>query len=41
MLLEKAGFAQIERMTFREGNVPDIDILDNRPDETLFVEARK
>lgn len=41
MILEKTGFAQIERRKFREGSVPDIDILDNRPEETLFVEARK
>jgi predicted SAM-dependent methyltransferase len=40
-LLETAGFRQVERRAFREGNVPDLNVLDNRPDETLFVEARK
>lgn len=41
MFLEKSGFVRIERRKFREGEVPDVDILDNRPEETLFVEARK
>jgi hypothetical protein len=25
----------------RDGHAPDLPLLDNRPDETLFVEARK
>jgi len=41
MFLEKAGFTQIEQKKFREGIVPDIDILDNRPEETLYIEAMK
>lgn len=40
-LLKAAGFAEIRRRAFREGVVSDIQILDNRPEETLFVEARK
>lgn len=40
-LLKTAGFIEISRRTFREGVVSDIEILDNRPEETLFVEARK
>lgn len=37
--LGSAGFTQICRRSFREGAVPDLDVLDNRPDQTLFVEA--
>lgn len=40
-LLKASGFAEISRRAFREGVVNDIEILDNRPEETLFVEARK
>lgn len=39
--LEAAGFVSIVRRSYREGEMPDIDGLDNRPEETLFVEARK
>lgn len=38
--LERTGFAGIVRRDYREGTVPDLDILDNRPEETLFIEAR-
>ena len=37
--LAKAGFRDIKRCGYREGKAPDIDKLDNRSDETLFVEA--
>jgi SAM-dependent methyltransferase len=37
----EAGFAEVERRRFREGLVPDVELLDNRPEETLFVEAVK
>jgi predicted SAM-dependent methyltransferase len=40
-LLEKAGFVEVSRCSYRCGQVPDIDVLDNRPEETLFVEAVK
>lgn len=40
-LLERIGFTQIVRCTYQEGRTPDIDKLDNRPEETLFVEAIK
>ena len=36
-----AGFIDIERREFQCGEVPDAALLDNRPDESLFVEARK
>ena len=40
-LLEKVGFVEVQRRGFREGAMRDANILDNRPEETLFVEARK
>lgn len=39
--LEKAGFVEVERCSFRKGRMKDAAILDNRPEESLFVEARK
>ena len=39
--LGQAGFVSVERCAFRQGRVPDTEKLDNRPDETLFVEAVK
>jgi predicted SAM-dependent methyltransferase len=40
-LLESVGFVDVERCSYQQGSVPDIDRLDNRPEETLFIEARK
>ena len=37
--LIEAGFSGVHRCGFRQGQVPDLEELDNRPDETLFVEA--
>jgi predicted SAM-dependent methyltransferase len=39
--LRQAGFAEVRRCTFRNGQVPDLEVLDNRPEESLYVEARK
>lgn len=39
--LRTAGFQDVTRYSYRKGTVPDIEFLDNRPDETLFVEAKK
>jgi predicted SAM-dependent methyltransferase len=39
--LEEAGFTDIERCMYRHGKTPDIDLLDNRPEETMYVEAGK
>jgi len=38
-VLEKAGFSSVERCRFQVGQTPDLQVLDNRPDETLYVEA--
>lgn len=40
-LLLRAGFREVRRCSFGQGSVPDIDILDNRPEDSLFVEAIK
>lgn len=39
--LSAAGFVNIVRCSYRQGNAPDLNSLDNRPEETLFVEANK
>jgi predicted SAM-dependent methyltransferase len=40
-MFEQAGFSSVRHCTFRCGAVPDLDILDNREEETVFVEATK
>ena len=40
-LLADAGFSEINRAAFRQGRVPDLEILDDQPAVSLFVEARK
>lgn len=37
--LFRAGFHNIRRCEYQQGVVPDVAMLDNRPDESLFVEA--
>jgi SAM-dependent methyltransferase len=39
--LQKVGFSDVRRCAYRQGGVPDLDQLDNRPAETLYVEAVK
>jgi predicted SAM-dependent methyltransferase len=38
-LLEIAGFQAVVRCAYREGRTPDLMFLDNRPDESMYVEA--
>jgi predicted SAM-dependent methyltransferase len=38
-LLLSSGFATVSLMRYREGRCPDLEFLDNRPDQTLFIEA--
>jgi SAM-dependent methyltransferase len=40
-LAGEAGFDRIERCEFQRGKCPDIDQLDNRPDQSLYVECFK
>lgn len=37
--LREAGFSTVARCRYRQGRTPDLDLLDNRPEETLYVEA--
>jgi SAM-dependent methyltransferase len=39
--LIRAGFREVRRCSFAEGEVPDIDVLDRYPEDSLFVEAKK
>ncbi len=39
-LIERVGLTDVRRCDFRQGRVPDIDVLDNRPG-SLVVEAEK
>jgi predicted SAM-dependent methyltransferase len=39
-LLKEIGFAEVLRTKFQVGRTPDLELLDNRADYTLFVEAR-
>jgi predicted SAM-dependent methyltransferase len=40
-ILFKLGFSEIRRCEFGLGNIPDVELLDNRPNDSLFIEARK
>jgi predicted SAM-dependent methyltransferase len=40
-VLEKIGYKDIRRCEFNKGEIPDLAFLDNRPEETLFVEAKR
>jgi SAM-dependent methyltransferase len=40
-LLEASGFSCVTVRGFREGAVPDCALLDNRPDDSLHIEATK
>jgi SAM-dependent methyltransferase len=39
--LSLAGFQNIRRCEYQEGLTPDLEKLDNRPEESLFVEATR
>ena len=40
-LLLEVGFTNIKKCDYQEGNCPDVKDLDNRPEESLFVECQK
>ena len=40
-LFREAGFGLVERRGYRESRIPDIDALDNRPEQMFFLEAVK
>jgi hypothetical protein len=39
--LSNAGFVEVRRCEFQSGRTPNVGELDNRSDETLFVEAER
>lgn len=39
--LSSAGFRDIRRCEYKQGITPNLEMLDNRPDESLFVEATR
>lgn len=39
--LKRAGFVDVRRCAFRQGVTPDLELLDSREDESLFVEATR
>jgi hypothetical protein len=39
--LKEAGFVNVRECQYREGRCPDLNLLDNRPDHSLFMEADK
>jgi predicted SAM-dependent methyltransferase len=41
VLLVDAGYKNVRRCNYQEGAAPDLNSLDNRPEETLFVEASR
>lgn len=40
-VLNSLGFVNIEKGSYKVGRVPDIDLLDNRPQNSLYLEAQK
>ncbi len=40
-LLAKVGYKDIRLCKYQEGAAPDLNCLDNRPEETLFIEASR
>jgi SAM-dependent methyltransferase len=40
-VLSRAGFTNVVVCAYREGRVPDCEILDNRPEDSLHLEAEK
>ncbi|MCG2737892.1 MAG: methyltransferase domain-containing protein [Candidatus Methanoperedenaceae archaeon] len=40
-LLKSCGFTEILKKSFKVGEMPNIEFLDNRPEHSLYIEARK
>jgi glycosyltransferase involved in cell wall biosynthesis/predicted SAM-dependent methyltransferase len=40
-MLATCGFVDIQKKDYKMGTVPDIDLLDNRPEHSLYLETRK
>jgi hypothetical protein len=40
-MLSEAGFTNVTVCKFRQGRVPDCETLDNRPEDSIHIEADK
>jgi predicted SAM-dependent methyltransferase len=40
-LLTSSGFIDVQKKSYKEGEMPDIDYLDNRATHSLYMEAKK
>lgn len=40
-ILKKIGYRSISKEKYREGEIPDLELLDNRPEDSLYIEATK
>jgi len=40
-LLKSCGFVSVQKRNYKVGECPDIDLLDNRPEHSRYIEARK
>jgi predicted SAM-dependent methyltransferase len=40
-LMLRSGFSQAEQCEYQQGRCPDLDQLDNRPEQSLFMEGTK
>jgi SAM-dependent methyltransferase len=40
-LLERIGFTNVSQCGFRQGRLPNVELLDNRPEDSLYVEATR
>lgn len=40
-LMEETGFSKVAQRQYREGNLPDLQKIDNRPEDSIYVEGIK
>jgi predicted SAM-dependent methyltransferase len=40
-LMEETGFVDVRECAFREGRLPDLERIDNRPENSIYVEGVK
>ncbi len=40
-LLKRSGFSEAYQCGYRQSRCPDLELLDNRPEESLYVEGIK
>ena len=40
-LMEEVGYTKVTQQEYREGNLPDVQQIDNRPENSIYVEGTK